>query len=382
MVLSDALWRSRFGADPAIIGRTVRIDDVPRTVVGITAPQFFFIDLWRGQIDYGDFFAPLHASRYSRAGHLLVVVARRTASLNAVEADAQRTFASLAAAHPDVDANLSARAISAVDAILGPVRPSLVAVGLAVLAVLAVACANVANLFLSRSSSRAAEIATRFALGASRRRLVAQLLTETSLYVVAGGVLGLALAAALVHLIAGTIDAGAPVVTFRHLDVDWKTFAATAGSIVLAAILAGAVPAAALSRPDLVTAMKSGDRSSAGGGRVLRAALVTLEVALAIAIVADRRHRDAQLHRAREQTARVRHAQRQRCAFRWARHGAGTTPRHEPNALVDGFARASRRRPASKRQAGRTRRRSSETRGVVPRRQARTTRPAASRTPT
>ena len=77
--------------------------------MGITAPQFFFIDLWRGQIDYADFFAPLHASRYSRAGHLLVVVARRTAALGAVEADAQRTFASLAAAHPDVDANLSAR---------------------------------------------------------------------------------------------------------------------------------------------------------------------------------------------------------------------------------------------------------------------------------
>lgn len=286
VVLSDALWRTRFGADAGIIGRTVRIDDVPRTVVGVTAPHFFFIDLWRGQIDYGDFFAPLHASRYSRAGHLLLVVARRTAALGALEADAQRTFASLAAAHPDVDANQSARAISASDAILGPVRPSLVAVGLAVLAVLAIACANVANLFLSRSSSRAAEIATRFALGASRRRLVAQLLTETSLYVVAGGVLGLALAAAIVHAIASTIDAGAPVVLWQHLDVDWKTFAATGGSIVLAAILSGAVPASALSRPDLVTAMKTGDRSSAGGGRMLRAGLVTLEVALAIAIVA------------------------------------------------------------------------------------------------
>jgi predicted permease len=286
VVLSDGVWRSRFGADPKIVGRTVRIDDVPATVVGVAAPSFFFIDLWRGQVDYADFFSPLHASAYRRSGHRLVVVARRDASLGALEADVRRTFASLAAAHPDVDGNLSARAVSVTDAVVGPLRPSLIAVGLAVLAVLAVACANVANLFLSRASARAGEIATRFALGASRRRLVAQLLTETTLYVVAGGVLGLALAAATVHAIAGVIDAGAPVVFLSHLDVDWKTFAATGGSIVLAAVLAGSVPALALSRPDLVSAMKSGDRSSAGGGRVLRAALVTLEVALAIAIVA------------------------------------------------------------------------------------------------
>ena len=287
VVLADGLWRARFGADPSIVGRTVRIDDVLRTVVGIAPPHFFFIDLWRGQVDYADYFTPVQGSAYRRAGHSLVVVARPSAPLRAVDADLQRTFASLAAAHPEKDAHLSARSVRVTDAILGPMRPSLIAMALAVMAVLAVACANVANLFLSRASGRAGEIATRFALGASRRRLIAQLITETSLYVGIGGLLGFALAAVLVHTIAATIDAGSPVVYLQHLDVDWKTFAATGATIVLAAVLAGAVPALALSRPDLVSAMKSGDRSSAGAGRALRAALVTLEVALAIAVVAS-----------------------------------------------------------------------------------------------
>jgi putative ABC transport system permease protein len=286
IVLSDELWRTRFKADPAIVGKTVQIADVTRTVVGIAPPRFFFVDLWRGQVDHADYFVGLRASAYRGGGHSLVVVARPSADLRAVDADLARTFAELAAVHPVTDAHLSARSLWVTDAILGPMRPSLIAVALAVLAVLAVACANVANLFLSRSSGRGAEIATRFALGASRRRLIAQLMTETSLYVAIGGVLGLALSAVIVHWISSTIDAGSPVVHLQHLDVDWKTFAATGISIVIAAVLAGTAPALALSRPDIVSAMKSGDRSSAGGGRALRAVLVTLEVALAIAVVA------------------------------------------------------------------------------------------------
>jgi putative ABC transport system permease protein len=286
VVISDELWHTRFGADPTLVGRTVRIDDAPMTIAGIAPPQFFFVDLHRGQVDHADYFTPLRRSVYAGSPHSLVLVARRYGDLRAVDADLQRTFAALAAAHPETDANLSARAAWVTDSILGPMRPSMIALALAVLAVLAVACANVGNLFLSRASSRTGEIATRFALGASRRRLFAQLMTETSLYVGIGGLLGCALAAAIVHAIAATIDAGAPVVYLRHLDVDWKTFAATAVSVVLAALFAGAAPALALSRPDLVSAMKAGDRSSAGGGRALRAVLITLEVALAISVVA------------------------------------------------------------------------------------------------
>jgi predicted permease len=286
VVISDELWRTRFGGDPALVGRTVRINDTARTVVGVAPPRFLFADLWRGQIDHADYFVAMAPGAARRTGHSVLVVARPTAPSGAVDADLKRIFASLAVARPDTGAGLSARAVHVTDAILGPMRPSLVAVGLAVLAVLAVACANIANLFLSRGSSRAGEIATRFALGASRRRLLTQLLTESTLHVAIGGVLGLALAAVLVHAVAGLIDAAAPVIYLQHLEPDWKTFAATGLSIVLAALLAGAAPALALTRPDLVSAMKSADRSSAGTGRRLRGALVTLEIALAIAVVA------------------------------------------------------------------------------------------------
>ncbi|HEX3551131.1 MAG TPA: ADOP family duplicated permease [Candidatus Elarobacter sp.] len=285
VVISDQLWRTRFDAGPSIVGRTVRIDDTPLTVVGVAPPRFFFADLWRGQVDYADYFVPLDETRHG-ISHSLLVVARPVASRAAVDADLQRTFATLRLTYPGTDAGLSARTLRITDAILGPMRPSFILMGLAVLAVLAVACANVANLFLSRGSARAAEIATRFALGATRRRLAMQLLTESTLHIVAGGAIGLAIAAALARTITGLIDAAAPVLFLRHLQADWGTFASTAGVIVVASVLAGAAPAIALSRPDLVGTMKGGDRAGTGAGRALRGALITLEVALAIAVVA------------------------------------------------------------------------------------------------
>jgi putative ABC transport system permease protein len=287
VVISAELWRNRFGRDPKIVGRTIRIDDAAVNVVGVAPAHLIFVDLWRGQTDHADYFVPLHASVYRRGGHALFVVGRPAGTgLAAVTADVQRTLAGLAATHPQTDANLSARALWATDAILGPMWPSVIAISLAVLAVLVVACANVGNLFLSRASARTGEMATRFALGATRRRLIAQLLTETTLYVALGGVAGIALAAAIVHVLASTIDAASPVLWVAHLDVDWTTFAATGAAIVLAAVLAGVAPALALSRPDLAGAMKSGDRAIGAGGAAVRSALVTLEIALAITIVA------------------------------------------------------------------------------------------------
>jgi predicted permease len=287
VVLSDEVWRTRLRADPSIVGRTVRLDDVPRTVVGIAPPRFYFADLYRGQVDYADYFVPIDPALYRRAGHLFFVSALAAAPRPAVDADLQRIFASLALTHPDTNANLSARSVPIADAIFGPMRPSLVAMGLAVFALLAVACANVANLFLSRGSARSGEIATRFALGASRRRLVSQLLTESSLYVLAGGLLGCAIAALLVNAVASVIDSAGPVIHLKHLSADWRTFAATGVTVVVAALLAGGAPALALSRPNVAASMRGADRSQTGStGSRLRAALVTLEIALAIAVVA------------------------------------------------------------------------------------------------
>ncbi|HZX67928.1 MAG TPA: ADOP family duplicated permease [Candidatus Elarobacter sp.] len=290
VVISEELWRNRFRADPRIIGRAIHVDEMPWVVVGVVPAHFFFADLTRGTTDYGDYFVPLRpppTTRQRTYNHSLFVVGRAAGgNLAAVHADVQRILDRLNATAYRGVTRVSPRLEWVTDAILGPIRPAMIAIVLAVLAVLTVACANVANLFLSRASSRSGEIATRFALGATRRRMVAQLLTETTLYVALGGLVGMAIAATIEHWLATTIEGGAPPAYLRHLDVDWVTLTATVGAVVVAALLAGIAPALALSRPNLLSALKGSDRSAGGAGKSLRAALVTLEVALAIAIVA------------------------------------------------------------------------------------------------
>jgi predicted permease len=284
VVLSDALWRMAFGADPSVIGRPIRLGDRTATIIGVAPPRVYEPG-GRAVITGVAFWQPLHRSVWQNNGYNIRTFgrARPGISSDAVNADLRRIFTSIAVQRPAY-AGTSARAPLVADELYRDIGPVLWTFILVALGVLVVACANVANLFLSRGSVRATEIAVRFSLGATRRRVIWQLLTETMLYAIAGGAIGIVVAAFGSRAL---VNAVPPYFSFaREANVDWIVFGLTLVFIVVAAIVAGLGPALALSRPDVLDQLKGGGRGSdaARGGR-MRRSLVVGEIAVAMAIV-------------------------------------------------------------------------------------------------
>jgi putative ABC transport system permease protein len=286
VILSSELWRHSFGGDPRILGRVVTIDDRPRTVVGIVPVGTQTPDRWRGGIASFAYYQPM-TDEDRTVGHQYLGIARLNPGRDAraLDADLARIFAALALRNPQTNGGFSARSIPVADEILGAETKTVAgALSGAVLIVLAIACANIANLFLARGSARAGEIAIRYSLGATRPQIVAQLLTESAAYSLIGGLLGFGVAAAAIPLFDAMVRSS---FTFVHpITVDAQTVLITVGFIVVTALLAGFVPAIALSRPDLSIDLKAAGRTgSQGAGGRMRAALVCAEIAAVVAIV-------------------------------------------------------------------------------------------------
>ena len=286
VILSAELWRQSFGGDPRILGRVVTIDDRPRTVVGIVAAGTQTPDRWRGGIASFAYYQPM-TDEDRTVGHQYLGIARLNPGRDAraLDADLARIFAALAIRNPQTNGGFSARSIPVADEILGADTKTVAgALSGAVLIVLAIACANIANLFLARGSDRVGEIAIRYSLGATRRQIVAQLLTESAAYSLIGGLLGFGVAAAAIPLFDAMVRSRYMFV--RPITVDAQTVLITVGFIVVTALFAGFAPAIALSRPDLSVDLKAAGRvGSQGTGAHMRAALVCLEIAAAVAIV-------------------------------------------------------------------------------------------------
>ena len=286
VILSAKLWRQSFGGDPRILGRVVTIDDRPRTVVGIVPAGTQTPDRWRGGIASFAYYQPM-TDEDRTVGHQYLGIARLNPGRDAraLDADLARIFAALAIRSPQTNGGFSARSIPVADEILGADTKTVAgALSGAVLIVLAIACANIANLFLARGSARVGEIAIRYSLGATRRQIVAQLLTESAAYSLIGGLLGFGVAAAAIPLFDAMVHSSYSFV--RPITVDAQTVLITVGFIVVTALLAGFAPAIALSRPDLSVDLKAAGRvGSQGTGAQMRAALVCLEIAAAVAIV-------------------------------------------------------------------------------------------------
>ena len=287
VVLSDGLWRRRFGADPGLVGRSIQVNGQGHVVVGVMPGDFIFpagVKIW----------APLALSPTAgadRTARTLMVLARRAPGVSpervygAVEALGRR----LAADYPNTHQGWTVRAVPAEELFGSGPRPFMIVLIAAVAFLLLIACANVANLLLARATARRREMAQRVALGATRGRLVAQLLTESMVIALAGGVLGIGLAWLGIKGTAATVplEVQQYIPGFGAIVLDVRAMAATALVAMLAGIVFGLVPALMGSSVDVNAALKEGGLAESRHSRLraLRSALVVGEIALALMLV-------------------------------------------------------------------------------------------------
>jgi predicted permease len=287
VILSHALWQERFGSDPTIIGRAIQIEGAGRQVLGVMPPSFRFpsakIQVW----------LPLHTDPRNVtnywASDYMPVIGRLRPGRTLQQASAQlRLFQShvgeLFPWRMPADWNADISVIPLKNGMVADVRTRLLMLLGAVALVLLIACANVANLMLSRAASREKEIGIRSALGADRHRVIRQLLTESVALGSLGGSLGVALAAAGLSLLKFALPSSTPRLADVHMD--WRVLLFACGLSVLTGLIFGIVPALQSSRTALTESLRNGGRGAAVSvSQRLRGTLAVAEVGLAALLI-------------------------------------------------------------------------------------------------
>jgi putative ABC transport system permease protein len=290
VILSQQLFQLRFNSDTSIVNQTITLDGRPFTVVGVMPATFEFpiqndpVDLWTTIAGDASGKSPVTAQR---GAHFLRVIARLKPGVTQEQAQTEITSigARLSQQYPDENSNKSLRLESALAAMVGDVRPALLVLLGAVACVLLIACANVANLLLARSTSRHKEMAIRAAMGASRTRVIRQLLTESVLLSLVGGAVGLLLAVWWSDLLVALGKDDIPRAV--HVAIDWRVLGFTIGVSVLTGLIFGLVPAFHSSKSELIESLKEGGRGTSESARrnPVRSVLVVSELAIAVVLL-------------------------------------------------------------------------------------------------
>jgi putative ABC transport system permease protein len=285
VILSQAIWRQSFAADPDIIGKNIRLNNESFTVVGVMGEQYPpNMDVWLplSHLPADDF--------VNRSDHRVSVVGRLKPGMTMEQSrsEMETIAARLQQAYPASNKNIGVELLPMRDQLVGNLRPVVLLIFAAVGLILLIACSNVSNLLLAQAAGRQRELALRAALGAGRSRLARQLLLESLLLSLLGGMAGLALAKwslpALRDGLSGIVTTKIP--GLESIGIDQGTLAFTLGVSLLTGVLFGVLPALQFSRIDLNQVLKEGAKSSAGvGRRNLSRALVAAEVALAVVVL-------------------------------------------------------------------------------------------------
>lgn len=284
VILSHDLWKRRFGGDPAVLGRKITLDAAPfYTVYGVMPPDFAFpanTQLFRSLAINPRF--PNYTDRDARN---VYVLGRLKPGLTVDQAQAELDVAGrrLEQDYPTTNTGLRFKVTPLRDFYVGDVRPYLWFLFGAVGCVLLIACTNVASLLLGRSMVRQREVALRTALGATRWRIIRQLLAESLVLSSIGGLLGLASAWLWIYAIGFLIRVQLP--SWIKVGVDWRVVLFTLGTSLATGVVSGLLPALQVSRPDINKLLKEGSKGSSGATHYLRQALVVSEIAFSLVLL-------------------------------------------------------------------------------------------------